>query len=276
MYSGIVLPHFDPAAIHLGVFAIRWYSLAYIVGFIFALCVAKKMAHHRLPFMTKAQLDDLLFYSVLGVVIGGRLGYVFFYNFSYYMHHIGDIFKVWEGGMSFHGGLIGTIVIAILFARKQKIPLWSLGDILVTVAPIGLFLGRLANFINGELLGRVTTAVPWAMIFPTDELALPRHPSQLYEALGEGVFLGLLLNWLWWKSALCRRHPGMITGLFFVVYALLRFSVEFYRAPDPQIGFIWGLSMGQWLCLPMALVGACIVLYSLRHPEAEKIGDAHG
>ena len=265
MYSGIVLPHFDPAVLRFGAFAVRWYSLAYIFGFILALCLVKKMAKHTLPTLQKTQLDDLLFYSVLGVVIGGRLGYVLFYNFPYFIHHLSEILMVWLGGMSFHGGLLGMVVVAILFARKQKIPLFVLSDILVAVAPVGLFLGRLANFVNGELLGRVTTSVPWAMIFPTDSLALPRHPSQLYEALGEGVFLGILLNVLWWKSSQCRRHPGVITGLFFALYALLRFGVEFCRAPDPQIGLIAGLSLGQWLCVPMLLFGVSIVVYGMKH-----------
>ena len=270
MSLGIVLPQFDPVVFQVGAFAVRWYSLAYIVGFILALCLVRQMARYRVPALKKAVVDDLLFYSVLGVVIGGRLGYVLFYNFSYYAQHFWDIFKVWQGGMAFHGGLLAMIFVAIWFAHKHKMPLLVLSDILVTVAPVGLFLGRLANFINGELLGRVTTSVPWAMIFPSDSLALPRHPSQLYEALGEGIFLGALLNLLWWKNKRCQQHPGIITGLFFVVYAALRFGVEFCRAPDPQIGLIWGLSLGQWLCVPMFLFGWAVIGYAVRR-SAKKV-----
>ncbi|MBP5161280.1 MAG: prolipoprotein diacylglyceryl transferase [Alphaproteobacteria bacterium] len=264
MYSGIVLPPFDPVVFQIGSLAVRWYSLAYIVGFILALCLVRQMTRCRMPCLNKALLDDLLFYSVLGVVVGGRLGYVLFYNFSYYAQNFWEIFKVWQGGMAFHGGLLGMIVVTVWFARKHRIPVLILSDILVTVAPIGLLLGRLANFINGELFGRVTNAVPWAMIFPTDPLLLPRHPSQLYEALGEGVFLLLLLNILWWKSKGCQKHPGIITGLFFMVYAALRFGIEYFRAPDAQIGFIYALSLGQWLCLPMLVGGAIILAYGVR------------
>ncbi len=241
---------------------IRWYSLAYIFGLLGDWGLARQMSRRSNSPFTVLKIDDFLLWATVGVVLGGRLGYVFFYNFRYFMEFPLQILYVWQGGMSFHGGLLGVIVATLLFAYKKKIPVLSMGDILVCVAPIGLFLGRLANFVNGELYGRVSQSVPWVMIFP-DGGDLPRHPSQLYEAGVEGLFLFLVLNFLWWLVPRLRQRSGFFTGLFFLLYGIGRFILEYFREPDVQLGlFFADLSMGQLLCIPMILVGLILLAYA--------------
>ncbi len=259
MYTGIPFPQIDPVALHLGFIVIRWYSLAYIFGLIGAWGLARKMSQHDNSTFTVLKIDDFLIWATLGVVLGGRLGYVLFYNAHYFMEHPAQILSVWQGGMSFHGGLIGVIIATLLFAWKKKISPFVMGDILVCVAPIGLFLGRLANFANGELYGRVTYNIPWGMIFPNAGTA-PRHPSQLYEAGLEGLALFLILNVAWWFSPRLRARHGYTLGLFFILYGLFRFGIEFTREPDAHLGLIFAhLSMGQLLCIPMILFGLWLI-----------------
>lgn len=262
MYSGIAFPEINPIAFQLGFIAIRWYSLAYILGLIGAWGLARKMSRVEKSPFTVLKIDDFLVWATFGIIIGGRLGYVLFYNIRYFLEFPLHILALWEGGMSFHGGLIGVIVATFLFAWKKQVPPLTIGDIIVCVAPIGLFLGRLANFANGELYGRVSQSVPWVMIFPGGG-ALPRHPSQLYEAALEGLLLFSILNALWWFVPKYRKRTGFLSGLFFVLYGLFRFILEFFREPDAHLGFIWKqLSMGQLLCLPMILFGLWLILRS--------------
>lgn len=262
MYAGFPAPQIDPIAFQFGWFVVRWYSLAYIFGLLGAWGLARVMSVKSKSVFTVLKIDDFLVWATAGIIIGGRLGYVLFYHLSYFMEFPLQIFALWQGGMSFHGGLIGVIVATVLFAKRKQISVFSMGDILVCVAPIGLFLGRLANFINGELYGRVTHAVPWAMIFPGGG-DMPRHPSQLYEAFLEGVVLFLILNILWWKCPKYRERTGFLTGLFFILYAVFRFGLEFLRQPDAHLGFIvCGLSMGQLLCVPMFLFGLWLIMQS--------------
>jgi phosphatidylglycerol:prolipoprotein diacylglycerol transferase len=213
--------------------------------------------------MTLVAFDDFLLWVTLGIILGGRTGYVLFYNLPHFVEHPLEIFQLWNGGMSFHGGFTGCVVAVILFGRKSGIPVLSLGDVTCAVGPIGLFLGRIANFINGELWGRPTD-VPWAMVFPHGG-PLPRHPSQLYEAGLEGLVLLAVLAVLIRLGAL--KRPGMIIGAFAVVYALARSFSEFFREPDAQLGFLWGgATMGQLLSIPLFLAGVCFIVYAWRHP----------
>ncbi len=261
-YSGVPFPDIDPVLFQWGWIVIRWYSLAYIFGLLAAWGLARKMSKASNSPFSVLKIDDFLLWATIGVVVGGRLGYVFFYNFRYFLEFPAQILAVWQGGMSFHGGLLGVIIATILFALKRKIPVLSMGDILVCVAPIGLFLGRLANFINGELYGRVSQSVPWVMVFPGGG-DLPRHPSQLYEAGVEGFFLFVVLNSLWWFVPRYRQRPGFFTGLFFLLYGLGRFGLEYFREPDVQLGlFSGGLSMGQMLCIPMIVLGVAFLIYA--------------
>ncbi|SKA72282.1 phosphatidylglycerol:prolipoprotein diacylglycerol transferase [Paucidesulfovibrio gracilis DSM 16080] len=254
----IVLPEFDPVAWRIGPLALRWYGLAYAAGFAAAWFWGRARARQAWRGMSAPQLDDLLTWLILGLVLGGRLGYVLFYNLPYYWEHPEDIIKVWHGGMAFHGGVVGVALVMWLFARRHALSLFTVADFLVPLVPPGLFLGRLANFVNGELWGRATD-VPWAMVFPHPASGgLPRHPSQLYEAGLEGLVLGGLL---WWYSRVSRPR-GRVTGLFLAGYGVARFLVEFTRQPDAQLGFVafdW-LSMGQVLSLPMVLFGGWLLL----------------
>ena len=246
----IPYPQIDPVIFRLGPLAVRWYGLMYLLGFAAGYFIIRHLCRLRNLPLAADRLADLLFYAVLGVILGGRLGYVLFYNLPFYLHHPLQIFAVWEGGMSFHGGLLGVVIAVLLFCLRNHLPILLTGDILVTAATIGLGLGRIGNFINGELYGRVTD-VPWAMVFPAGG-PLPRHPSQLYEAFLEGPVLFLIL-WL-----LHRRRPpaGVVFFTFFLLYGLFRFSVEFFRQPDAQLGFLWGgATMGQILSLPMIILG---------------------
>lgn len=265
-------PAIDPIALEIGPLAIRWYALAYVAGILLGQWYvgwldrrhapspqpspARGEGENR-PILTAKIRDDLVLYAVLGIILGGRLGYVLFYNTAYYLDHPADILKLWQGGMAFHGGLVGVIAAFYLLARKHGIRWLALMDLIAAAAPIGLFFGRLANFVNGELYGRVTTA-PWGMVFPQGG-PLPRHPSQLYEAGLEGLALGVLLFVLATRTRALTR-PGLLSGLFLIGYGLARFAVECVREPDAQLGTLaLGLSMGQMLCVPMLAVGSWLV-----------------
>ena len=247
--------NFDPVAFQIISFEIRWYSLAYILGIIIGWILCKKIFIKNLDINQK--FDDYITYLIIGIIIGGRLGYVLFYNFNYYIKNILDIFKIWQGGMSFHGGLLGIIIASILFAKKNNQDLFVYTDLVSLVAPIGIFFGRLANFINSELYGKVTE-VPWAVTFvQVDNLS--RHPSQLYEAFFEGIILFILLLYFRNKNFLAK--PGLISGLFLIFYSVFRFCIEFFRVPDEQIGYlIFNLSMGQIISLVFIMIGT-IVFY---------------
>ncbi|MFW5489604.1 MAG: prolipoprotein diacylglyceryl transferase [Desulfovibrio sp.] len=246
-------PHFDPIALDLGLVQIRWYGLMYLAGFAAAWILGRYRARKPYSPIMPQQVDDLIWYLVLGLMIGARVGYILFYDFPSVYQDPLIVFKVWRGGMSFHGGLIGVIVSVLLFAKNKNINCFDIGDFICPLAPIGLMCGRFGNFINGELWGRPTD-LPWGMIFPDIEAGLvPRHPSQLYEAALEGVTLFCIL---WFYSA--KPRPRMaVSGMFLFFYGLFRFSVEFTRQPDSQLGFIafdW-LTMGQLLSVPMILAG---------------------
>lgn len=253
-------PAIDPVAISLGPLAIHWYGLMYVVGFVAAWWLGCRRAS-RLG-LTRDDIGDLIFYAALGVVLGGRLGYVLFYGMDRLLENPLWIVQVWDGGMSFHGGLIGVLLAALWFARKKGLAFFTLTDFVAPLVPIGLGAGRLGNFINAELPGRITT-LPWGMPFPGMGPE-PRHPSALYEAALEGLVLFLVL---WWVSAKPRAR-GLISGLFLVLYGLFRFGVEFVRLPDAHIGFIafgW-VTMGMLLTLPMILAGVGLMLWSRRQP----------
>ena len=262
----IDFPNIDPIAFSIGPFDIRWYALAYLTGFLggwrYALYMAELNTPHR---PNKTDIDDFLPWAVLGVILGGRIGYTLFYQFDYYASDPLAILKVWQGGMSFHGGVAGVIGSLLIFSLKRKINVLRLSDIVCTAAPIGIFLGRIANFINGELYGRVTDA-PWGVVFPRGG-SDPRHPSQIYEALGEGLILGLLLLILLHQKRV-REPPGILTGVFLAGYGLVRFMVEFVREPDAHLGFIIAhISMGQILSLPLILLGVSVIVYALKHKD---------
>lgn len=255
-------PTIDPVIVQLGPFALRWYGVMYLLGFLIGYLVIRQLADKRQLPLNRDGQSDLLFYCVLGVILGGRLGYVLFYNAGYYLQHPLQIFSVWEGGMSFHGGLLGVVVAAVLFSWRRKLPLLLLGDILVTASALGLGLGRIGNFINGELWGRVTT-LPWGMVFPAAGPEL-RHPSQLYEAILEGLVLFLILWWLHRRQA----PHGVPFFSFFLLYGSFRFAIEFFRQPDAHLGFLWaGATMGQVLSLPMILIGVGGILVCRRRRQ---------
>jgi len=245
--------NFDPVAFQIMSFEIRWYSLAYIFGIIIGWSLCKKIFIKDTKINEK--FDDYLTYLILGIIIGGRLGYILFYNFNYYLNNFFDIFKIWQGGMSFHGGLLGIIVASIIFGKKNNQDPFIYMDLVSLVAPIGIFFGRLANFINSELYGTVSN-IPWSVIFvKVDNLS--RHPSQLYEAILEGIILFLILMHFRKKNYLTK--PGLISGLFLIFYSIFRFFVEFYRVPDEQIGYLaFNLSMGQIISLVFLIIGTII------------------
>lgn len=257
MLAIIPYPQIDPVLIELGPLAIRWYALAYVVGLIAGWRYVVLLNRRRSGALTDLQVDDLLVWVTFGVILGGRIGYVLFYNLPLYLERPLAALRVWEGGMSFHGGLIGVIAAALIYARRRGVRFFALMDLLAATTPIGLFLGRLANFVNGELYGRPTD-VPWAMVFPTGGPE-PRHPSQLYEAALEGLLLFALLNWLAWRTDALKR-PGLLSGVFLLGYAAARAFAELFRTPDAQIGFLAGGStMGQWLSAPMLAIGLYLV-----------------
>jgi phosphatidylglycerol:prolipoprotein diacylglycerol transferase len=250
-----------PVALTLGPLVIRWYSLAYIVGILAGWWYLLKLLDRPGAPMARRHADDFVFYATLGVLLGGRLGYVLFYRPDYYLHDPAEILKLWEGGMSFHGGGLGVLLALVLFARRNGLNAWRMCDYIACVTPIGLFFGRLANFVNGELWGKPAT-MPWAIVFPAGG-EVPRHPSQLYEAGLEGLALFAILNLLFWRGGDARYKPGFLCGAFVFGYGAFRFFVEFFREPDEQL--VWlaqstGLHMGQWLCVPMILAGLWLML----------------
>ena len=245
--------NFDPVAFQILSLEIRWYSLAYIFGIIIGWSLCKKIFIKNADISEK--FDDYITYLIVGIILGGRLGYIIFYNFNYYSHNILDIFKIWQGGMSFHGGLLGIILSSIIFAKKNHQDPFEYMDLVALVAPIGIFFGRLANFINSELYGK-TTEVLWSVTF-TKVDNLPRHPSQLYEAVLEGVILFLILMYFRKKNYLTKS--GLISGLFLIFYSIFRFFVEFFRVPDEQLGYlILNLSMGQIISLIFITIGTIL------------------
>jgi phosphatidylglycerol---prolipoprotein diacylglyceryl transferase len=255
----IPFPSIDPVAISLGPFAIRWYALAYIVGLLIGWRYCLMLADQPPHLLLRRDVDDFLVWATLGVVLGGRIGYVLFYQPGYYLNHPIEALYVWHGGMSFHGGALGVTIAIIWFTRARRIPLFAFSDIIVEAIPIGLFFGRIANFINGELYGR-PSQVAWAMIFPNGG-PVPRHPSQLYEAFCEGVLLFLALFAA--ERLKARRRPGVVTGLFLAGYAVARMSGEFFREPDAQLGFlIFGSTMGQLLSIPLLIAGLLIIAWA--------------
>ncbi|MDP1883069.1 MAG: prolipoprotein diacylglyceryl transferase [Bradyrhizobium sp.] len=273
----IAFPVFDPIAIAIGPIAIRWYALAYIGGIVLGWLYARALIKNERLWggpapITLPQMDDFILWVTLGIIVGGRTGYVLFYNLPFFMQHPAEIFELWKGGMSFHGGFLGCVAAVMLFARKNGIPILSLGDITTAVAPIGLLLGRLANFINSELWGRTADAsVPWAVVFPNGG-PLPRHPSQLYEAGLEGILLFIILLVMIRMGAL--KRPGLILGSFIAIYAFARIASEFFREPDPQLGFLWGgLTMGMLLSVPMIIAGAILIVVAWRRMPPNPLAD---
>ena len=262
----IPFPSFDPVLVSIGPFAIRWYALAYICGILLGWLYARAIIANERYWggpapMTILDYDDFILWVTLGIILGGRAGYVLFYNLPHFLENPLEILQVWKGGMSFHGGFLGCVVAVIWFAHHRGVPTLSLGDVTCAVGPIGLLLGRLANFINGELWGRVTD-VPWAMIFPAGG-PFPRHPSQLYEAGLEGLVLLVILYLMVRAGAL--RRPGLILGSFAMFYAVMRSFCEFFREPDPQLGFLWAhTTMGMLLCIPLFIFGAALTVSALR------------
>ncbi len=257
----LVHPQFDPIAFRVGPLAVHWYGLMYLTAFALFLFLASRRLRQpqwAASGWTRADIDDLLFYGVLGVVLGGRIGYVLFYKPDFYLTHPLDVFKVWEGGMAFHGGLLGVIAAMALYARVKGRRFFEVTDLIAPCVPTGLGAGRIGNFINGELWGRQASPdLPWAMLFPQapDHGTLPRHPSPLYQFIGEGVVLFVLL----WLYARQPRKTGQVSGMFLIGYGLVRFSTEFFREPDDFLGYrALHLSQGQWLSVPMILIGIAI------------------
>jgi phosphatidylglycerol:prolipoprotein diacylglycerol transferase len=267
-YLIIPFPAFDPVLVQVGPFAIRWYALAYIGGILIGWLYAKAILRSQRAWggpapISAADFDDFVLWVTLGIILGGRAGYVLFYNLPHFVEHPAEIVQLWKGGMSFHGGFVGCVLAVVLFARRRNLSILSLGDVTCAVGTIGLLFGRLANFINGELWGRPAD-VPWAIVFPGGG-PLPRHPSQLYEAILEGLVLFCLLAVFVRFGAL--KRPGLIIGAFALFYGLARCFCEFFREPDPQLGFLWGgLTMGMLLSVPMMLGGAIIIWIVLRRP----------
>jgi phosphatidylglycerol---prolipoprotein diacylglyceryl transferase len=255
----------DPVALDLGFFELRWYSLAYLAGIFIGYWYLLKLIKQPGSPMARRHADDLVFYAALGIILGGRIGYVLFYNLSYYLQNPLDILKLWDGGMSFHGGMVGTVLGILYLSRKEKLQWLRVHDYVACCVPFGLFFGRLANFVNHELWGAPAN-VPWAVRFPEiiDGMLVvgpPRHPTQLYEAILEGVVLFAILAWMFWKTQ-ARYEPGKLVGAFTFFYGLFRFLIEFVREPDAQlVGFAQstGLHMGQWLSLPMIILGAWLM-----------------
>lgn len=250
-------PNIDPVLFQIGPVSLHWYGLMYLLGAVFAYWWGTRKAKQS-PYWQVEQWHDLLFYGFLALVIGGRVGYVLFYQTSYFLKNPLYLFDITSGGMSFHGGLLGVLAALVWFARKHRVSLWQLGDFVAPMVPVGLGLGRIGNFINGELWGRVAD-VPWAMVFPMAGLA-PRHPSQLYQAFGEGLCLFILLLWFSRKE----RPVGAVGGLFLTGYGMVRFCVEYFREPDAHLGLLGFFSMGQWLSLPMVGIGLIILVVAYR------------
>jgi phosphatidylglycerol:prolipoprotein diacylglycerol transferase len=261
----IPYPHISPVVIHIGPIALRWYGLMYAAGYTLGYFLAGHRIRRGWTVLTPSALDSLIGYLVVGMLIGARLTYVLIYDYGAYAAHPLQVFALWRGGLSFHGALLGMAIGCALFAYRRRIPLLEITDLVTPCGAPGLFFGRLGNFINAELYGRPTN-VPWAMIFPTDPLGVPRHPSQLYEAVGEGALLGAFL---WWLDRVARKRgryrAGIDTAAFLIGYGVIRFLIEFTRQPDVQLGFVLGmLSMGQVLCALMIIAGAVLLVASRR------------
>jgi phosphatidylglycerol:prolipoprotein diacylglycerol transferase len=291
----IPFPAIDPIAVSLGPFAVRWYALAYIVGLIIGWRYCLMLADRPPRLVARKEIDDFLVWATLGVVLGGRIGFILFYNLPFYIDHPLQMFELWHGGMSFHGGALGVTLAIIVFCRQRGLSIFALSDIVIEAIPIGLFFGRIANFINGELWGRMTD-VPWAIIYPNGAVGpdlvppnllglcqsvtfadgssgfnCPRHPSELYEAACEGILLFLLL--LYFEHRGVRRRPGIETGIFLIGYAIARMSGELFRQPDVQLGFLFhiggfGVTMGQLLSIPVLVAGAVIIWWMRREQPA--------
>jgi phosphatidylglycerol:prolipoprotein diacylglycerol transferase len=259
MFFAIPFPTIDPVLIEVGPIAIRWYALAYIAGIVIGWRLARRLVQRTPPVATAEQVDDYVTWATLGIILGGRLGYVLFYRPGYYITAPWEALAVWHGGMSFHGGALGVIIATWLYCRRLSIDWVSFADRIVCVVPVGLFFGRLANFINGELWGRIAPDVPWAMVFPTGGPE-PRHPSQLYQAGLEGIALFTVLMILANRETI-RAKPGFLSGAFLAGYGVARIIGEFFRQPDAHLGFLFaGATMGQLLSVPMILVGAWLML----------------
>jgi phosphatidylglycerol:prolipoprotein diacylglycerol transferase len=261
----IPFPAIDPVAIEIGPLAVRWYALSYIAGLVIGWYYCRWLTSRPPRTASKPQIDDFLIWALFGIILGGRLGYVLFYQPGHFLRNPLDIFVLWQGGMSFHGGLVGVIIAMVLFTRRRKLPFFALSDIVACATPIGLFLGRLANFVNGELFGRPTD-VPWAMVFPDPHgihgPPVPRHPSQLYEAFLEGIVLFLVLFVLV-RFTGAKGRLGMLSGAFLVGYGCARIVAELFREPDIQLGFLFGgVTMGQILSVPMLIVGAVFIIWA--------------
>ena len=247
--------NFDPVAFQIFSLEIKWYSLSYIIGILTGWILAKRILIKDNNLREK--FDDYITYVILGIILGGRLGYILFYNFDYYLNNIVDVFKVWQGGMSFHGGLLGLIIVSVLFAKKNNHNPYIYLDIVSLVAPIGIFFGRIANFINSELYGK-ETVLPWGVKFEKID-NLYRHPSQLYEAFFEGLILLVIL--IFFQKSISAKNPGFISGIFLIFYSFFRFVIEFFRVPDAQLGYVFlNLSMGQILCLIFFIFGSYLTL----------------
>ena len=265
----MIVHNFDPVFIDLGVFQIRWYSVAYIVGIILswicAIKIIKRMANkYNFTPIKHTDFDDLIIFLIIGIILGGRLGYVIFYNFEYYSKNLFEILKLWEGGMSFHGGLLGVIIATIIFSKIKRINFFYFADIICCVAPIGLFLGRIANFVNGELFGKISN-LPWAVIFP-DGGNISRHPSQIYEAILEGIVLFFLINFFALKKQLLLK-AGYVSGLFLIFYSIARIIGENFREPDKHLGYFFNyFSMGTLLSFATFLAG-CFIIFLIKSNE---------
>ena len=267
----LTFPRIDPVALNLGPLAIHWYGLTYLAAFGLFMLLALRRLHHQ-PFASvtgpgawsRTNIEDILFLGVLGTIVGGRLGYCLFYKPGYYATHPLEIFFIWQGGMSFHGGMLGVIASQWWFARSRSKPFWQVMDFVAPCVPLGLASGRVGNFINGELWGRAADpSLPWAMIFPQSGSQVPRHPSQLYQILLEGLLLFVLL----WLYARKERKPAQVSAVFLIGYGVFRFIAEFFREPDSYLGLLsLGLSIGQWLCVPMVLFGIGLWWWAERQP----------
>lgn len=282
----LAFPDIDPIIFSVGPLALRWYGLMYLVGFVFAMWLANLRADKPDSGWKRSEVETLLYAGFVGVFLGGRIGYVLFYNFPLFMDNPLYLLKVWDGGMSFHGGLVGVIIAMWWFAHRTKRNFLQVSDFVAPLIPFGLGMGRIGNFINGELWGRVTLDTPWAILFPTSysedvKLAaadpsllpvleqygvLPRHPSQLYEMLLEGIVLFIILNIFVRKS----RPMGSVSGLFLIGYGLFRIIVEFFRQPDSQLGLFSGISMGQILSVPMIIIGVLMMIWAFKRPDNQK------
>lgn len=262
----LIYPHLDPVALAIGPLKIHWYGLMYLAGFTLAWFLALRRCQRPDLVIKRTEVDDLIFYGAIGVVLGGRIGYVLFYSWSTFLSEPLMIFRVWEGGMAFHGGFLGVIFALYLYSKKINQRFLDVMDFIAPMVPVGLFFGRLGNFIGAELYGRATT-LPWGMVFPTDPTQTPRHPSQLYEAGLEGLLIFLIL-FVWFSAK--PRPRGAVCSLFVLLYGLFRFAVEFVREPDAHIGLEWFdvFSRGQLLCLPMILVGGGVFIWA--HLQAKK------